>query len=223
MENCSICFESVSLELGDFRAKPNNMKIPKGYLIQIEGENGAGKSTLLKMIHGRYKKTKGKIWIDGVEVLEQREKALQKVAFISEENTFFEEYTLEENEMLYQGYVCCWDKERYREEINRFGLLMQSKVGGLSKGNRMKYQLAFALAQKPSIILMDEPMAGLDPVVRMEFMKRMHELICENNMTIIMATHLGEEIDHITDYTIRAEAGVYYFKMGRTVPEITGK
>lgn len=91
-------FQQAGLNLKNFKMEPITMKLPKGYIVGIEGMNGAGKSTLIKMMLGRYPNMQGKILVDGLDVRKERVKMLSEVGYIAEEREFFEEYNVYETE-----------------------------------------------------------------------------------------------------------------------------
>ncbi len=207
IEDTIIKIEQASVTFKNFVIKPVSMELPKGYIIGIEGPNGAGKSTLIKMLLGRYEKMEGSIQICGLDVLKEREKMLTRIGYVSEENVFFEEYDACDNERLYKDFYECWDSELFKEYLKKFKVSGSTKVGALSKGNKIRFQVAFALAHAPEVLIMDEPTAGLDPVFRTEFYRMLQEIVAENNTTILISTHIQEEMERLADYIICVDSG----------------
>ncbi|MCI5584619.1 MAG: ABC transporter ATP-binding protein [Lachnospiraceae bacterium] len=207
MEDIIIRLEKAAVDFGQFAIKPISMQLPEGYIIGIEGKNGAGKTTLIRMLLGRINRMQGQIYICGKEVRKEREEVLSHIGYISEENMFFEEYDAVENEGFYQGFYERWNGDKYRELLRRFQISAASKIGTLSRGNRIKFQLAFALAYQPKILIMDEPTAGLDPVFRTEFYRFLQEIVAKEEITVVFSSHLEEEINRLTDYVIHIEHG----------------
>ena len=91
--------------------------------------------------------------------------------------------------------------------LNQLNVSTKTKTGDLSKGNRIKFQMAFVYAYMPKLIIMDEPTGGLDPVFRLDFVKWMQNMVAEYGTTIILSTHLQEELEKITDYLIHVADG----------------
>ena len=207
MEEVLITFNQAKVEFSQFCMKPVTMQLPAGYIIGIEGKNGAGKTTLINMMLGRYAKMNGNIVIDGYDVIKDREKMLAEVGFISEERVFYQEYNVLENEKFFMDFYPNWDSERYRKMLNQLNVSTKTKTGDLSKGNRIKFQMAFVYAYMPKLIIMDEPTGGLDPVFRLDFVKWMQNMVAEYGTTIILSTHLQEELEKITDYLIHVADG----------------
>lgn len=206
-ENIIVC-KQATVDLGKFKIEPVDMELPKGYIIGVEGKNGAGKSTFMKMLLGRYPKMQGTIEIAGYNVLSQREDMLQEVGYISEDREFYQEMSARENEAIYANYYPDWNHERFEELLKKYQVGIHAKYGTLSRGNQIKFQLAFTAAYMPKVIIMDEPTAGLDPVFRMDFVKWMQDLVAEYDTTILISSHIREELEKVTDYMIHVENGV---------------
>lgn len=200
MKNASVAFKS-------FRLKPVNLEIPKGYIIGVQGENGAGKSTLLKMILGTYKNMNGSISVDGFDVINDREQVLSRVGVVEGQRAFFEEEDARKNEEYYSVFYDNWDKEIYKNMLQRMGITYAKKIGSLSKGERVKFQLAFAAAYCPKVLILDEPTAGLDPVFREDFLRILQEFVAEFETTVIMSTHIKEDLRKIADYMVKIHDG----------------
>lgn len=206
-EKIMIEFQQAGLNLKNFKMEPITMKLPKGYIVGIEGMNGAGKSTLIKMMLGRYPNMQGKILVDGLDVRKERVKMLSEVGYIAEEREFFEEYNVYETEGAYSRFYKNWNHERYRDMLRRFKVPGTTKVGVLSKGNNIKFQLAFTSAFQPEVIILDEPMAVLDPAFRMEFVRWMQDMVAEYETTILISSHIHEELEKMADYMIHVDNG----------------
>lgn len=207
MEKDIIIFEDTSIAFKGFAMSPINMTLKEGYIYGITGDNGAGKSTFLNMLRGIYEKMNGKIYIDGKDVVADRISVLKELAYISENNSFFEEEDAMYNEKVLSSYYDKWNHEEYMEWLKLLKLSCVRRIGNLSKGERIMFQLAFAAAYKPKVLLFDEPTAGLDPVFRENFLRILQKFVAENNTTILLSTHLDEDLGKIVDYEIIIEEG----------------
>ena len=119
-----------------------------------------------------------------------------------------------ENERLYAPFYKNWNSDEYRKMLKNLNINSGRSLGNLSTGEMLKYQLAFAAAYRPQVLLLDEPTANLDPVFRDDFLKILQEFIAEYDMTILMATHLDEDISKIADYIMDVEEGRYSLREG---------
>ena len=204
--------KDAGINFKGFSIEGVNLNIEKGMITAIEGQNGAGKTTLIKMIMGMYPKMKGSITVDGVDVVKNRAKMLENVSYVSETRTFFMELNAYENENVYKKYYTNWDSDRFKELLKRMNVSGGTKVGDMSKGNFIRFQTAFAMANHPKVIILDEPTAGLDPVFRVDYIKLLQEIVAEEDVTVLIATHMTGDINRIADYIIDVSDGRYVMR-----------
>ena len=202
MENASVHFKK-------FAMKPVNLELPQGYIIGVQGPNGAGKTTLLRMILGDFDRMQGKIEIDGRDVLKNRTELLQKIGVISNDRPFFETEDAIENEAHFSEFYPNWDGAEYRQMLKKQGLSPGRSIGAMSRGERIKYQLAFSAAYRPRLMVLDEPTAGLDPVFRVDFLRTLQDFVADYETTVLLATHLDEDLERVADYIIDVSYGAY--------------
>lgn len=208
MEDMVIRIKDAEVSLRKFRLGPINIDIPKGYIVGVQGDNGAGKSTFLRMLLGMYRNMQGLVLVGGTDVMSSREYTLNKVGYISDTRRFYEEEDVFGNEAYYADFYNIWDRNIYRQMLDKLNVPLTTKLGKFSKGERVKFQLAFSAAYKPEVLLLDEPTAGLDPVFRDDFLKTLQELVADYETTILLATHLDEDLKTIADYIIDIDMGI---------------
>lgn len=208
MEDMVIRIKDAEVSLRKFRLGPINIDIPKGYIVGVQGDNGAGKSTFLRMLLGMYRNMQGLVLVGGTDVMSSREYTLNKVGYISDTRRFYEEEDVFGNEAYYADFYNIWDRDIYRQMLDKLNVPLTTKLGKFSKGERVKFQLAFSAAYKPEVLLLDEPTAGLDPVFRDDFLKTLQELVADYETTILLATHLDEDLKTIADYIIDIDMGI---------------
>lgn len=198
---------NLSKRLGTFCLEDINFELPPGYIMGLIGPNGSGKTTLLHLLMGLYTANEGEITIFDKKY-ETDEHAIREDLGVVLQERLFEDYrTLEENASYYGKYYANYDGELMDEYLNRFGLEPKRKYKGLSKGEELKFQFAFALAHKPKLLLLDEPTGNFDPEFREEFLKELKEFIADGEHSIILATHLTEDLDQLADYILYLEKG----------------
>lgn len=207
MEDIVISIQNAAVSFRKFKLGPVNIDIPRGYIIGVQGENGAGKSTFLRMLMGRYKDMNERVLLDNKDVRDSREYTYNRIGYISDKRSFYEMEDAFANEAYYSDFYNVWDGEIYRDMLNRFNVPTATALRKLSKGERVKFQLAFSAAYKPKVLLLDEPTTGLDPVFRDDFLKTLQELVALYETTILLATHLDEDLNKIADYIIDIENG----------------
>ena len=212
MENIIIKIQNTSVSFKNFILKPVNIEIPEGYIIGITGANGAGKSTFLKMVLGCFPEMQGNITINGMDIIKKRSEILSRTGVISEERIFFENEDAVKNEEYFSVFYENWDKEIYRDVLKKMNISLSKNIGNLSKGERTKYQLAFSAAYKPELLVLDEPVAGLDPVFKKDFMKILQEFVAEFGTTILISDNIKENLGQIADYIITINQGECIWK-----------
>ncbi len=171
-----------------------------GYITGITGVNGAGKTTLFHYIIDRNAQYTGEILYNGVNIRDNFDDFKNHMAFISDEKRFFEDFSISDNINLLSGFFTSWDDELFKDNLKSFGIPLGRKLSALSRGEYLKFQLAFSLAHNATLYLLDEATAGMDPVFRKDFFNTLHELIAKEDVTILMTTHIEEEISIHMDY-----------------------
>ena len=209
MDECVITIENASVKRKYFTMKSSSLEIPRGYIIGIQGDNGAGKTTLLNMILGMYDKMEGNIYIDGLDVVKNQTQIKELVGVVSQDRKFYLSQDANGNEKLYKPFYHNWNSEKYHRMLRNLNIPANRKLGNFSTGEMIKFQLAFSAAYSPQILIMDEPTANLDPVFRDDFLKILQEFVAEYEMTILIATHLDEDLSKVADYIIDVEDGEY--------------
>lgn len=190
----------ISKRVEGFSLDKVSFAVPKGYISGLIGPNGAGKSTLIKMVMGMVVPDQGNITIHGKRAGIEGAEYRQEIGYVSDENIYYETLTLEQMKEIYRPFYPRWDEQQFREYLDRFELSSKKKIKDCSKGMKTKYALALALSHHPSLLIMDEPTAGLDPVFRRELLDLLAEFIQDENRTVLFSTHLTTDLDKVADY-----------------------
>jgi len=180
---------------GKFAVKDISFTLERGYMLGLIGRNGAGKSTLLRLILQSLPRKRGTMEIAGYDVATHTTEAKKLIGYVGEDFHFLSKDTLRENGRVLGMFYPEFSMERYLELLNRFELGAEKMAGELSKGETTRAQLAFALAHKPELLLLDEPTGGLDPLVRQEFLHVLQSELMDERMGIIFSTHITEDLD----------------------------
>ena len=195
-----IVAENLGKQWKGFSLQNVTFQLPKGYILGLIGENGAGKTTLLKLLLNVYVPTEGEILLDGRRYQQEEEKIKQDIGFVMQEDLFIPGFTLEENGDYYGKYYERFSKEQLLKLLHQFTLNEKDKFGKLSKGEKLKFQFAFALSHKPRLLILDEPTANFDREFRAQFLKLITEFIADGEKSVVMATHNTQDLDQIADY-----------------------
>lgn len=217
VKNLSFEYKSKKGEKA-FGLKDVSFRLEKGYILGLLGLNGAGKSTLMDLIMGVHVPDSGNVMYDGMEVAEDTTKSLQKIALVSDKMQFLNFRTLRENVSLFGLLYDNFDYEKWDKYMISFGFSPESLglcYDDLSTGEKRKFQLAFALSYSPELLLLDEPTANLDPHARVEWMELIGKQVAEEEISVIMATHLTGDLDEMADYILVLDKGKQIAYMDR--------
>ena len=197
----------VSKRVGTFCLRDINLELPKGYMIGLIGANGSGKTTLLHILMGLYQPNAGQVEILG-KTFSEDERLLHDITGVVLQERLYEDYmTLQENANYYGKFYSKYDEPYFLQLIKKYGLDPKQKYKHLSKGEELKFQFAFALAHYPKLLLLDEPTGNFDPEFREEFLAAVKDFIRDGEHTVILATHLTDDLDKMADYLVYLENG----------------
>jgi len=207
MENIVLEFEQVTGQGKKFRLENINFALPAGYICGLMGSNGAGKTTLIHHMMDDKCNYSGVIRIEGVDIRENHAYMKNKIGFVSEDNIFLTDKTALQNAELLGIFYEEFDLELFREAMGKMELSVKKVYGRMSRGEKLKFQMAFAMAHHPVVYLLDEVTVGMDPVFRVDFFKILQELIREGKVSVLMTSHIETEMERKTDYVGILEQG----------------
>lgn len=177
------------------------LDIPAGHVVGLVGPNGAGKSTLLKLACGQLEPTAG-----GITVLGGRPAGtpaqLARVGFVAQDTPVYAGLSIADHLRLGTRLNPRWDEAMARDRIARLGLVPAHKAGRLSGGERAQLALTLGLAKRPELLILDEPVASLDPLARREFLQHLMEATVEHEFSVVLSSHLVSDLERICDYLI---------------------
>ncbi len=179
--------------------KDLSLTVPKGSVYGLVGPNGAGKSTLIRHLMGVYRPDEGTITIDGMPVYENMELKKTMVC-IPDDIFYYTSDTIRDLKNFYKGIYPLFDEERFQRLGEVFHLDQKKPVRRFSKG--MQKQLAFwlAISCRPEVLVLDEPVDGLDPVMRRQIMSIILEDVAESGTTVLVSSHNLRELEDICDH-----------------------
>ncbi len=192
--------KSLSKSYGDFKALDSlDIHIKEGSVYGLLGPNGSGKTTLIKHLTGIYKNESGSIAIDGKTVFDNPE-TKSKIIYISDDLFFFSQYSIKEMASFYASMYPGWSWERFNTLKQVFPIDIKRRVVKLSKG--MQKQVAFwlGISAKPKAMILDEPVDGLDPVMRKKVWNLILQDVAEYGTTVLVSSHNLRELEDICDH-----------------------
>jgi ABC-2 type transport system ATP-binding protein len=193
-------FTNVNKKFEDTEAIENvNLTVQKGSIYGLLGSNGAGKTTLLKLLAGIYKPDSGTVTVEEQSVFENTA-VKSRLFFIPDYPYFFSQYTIKQMGKFYQNMYSQWNEERFGQLIHSFGIDPNRKLHKYSKGVQRQAAFILALSTMPEVLILDEPMDGLDPVIRKNIKSLLIEDVAEREMTILISSHNLREVEDICDY-----------------------
>lgn len=207
MEDYALVIENLTVKRKKFSLKEISFSLPQGYIMGISGKNGAGKSTLLSCLFHLDRKDSGNVYILGKDLRENREACLKEIGFISESNTFVEERSMDENANLYGVFYDNWDPQLFQKLCQELKLPRGRSVGKLSRGERSKFQMAFAMAHHSKLYVIDEATVGMDPIFVKEFYQYLKSVMDTDMASALIVTHNPSEIKKNMDYLGIMEEG----------------
>ena len=190
-----------------FKLDNASFDLASGKITGLIGVNGAGKSTILRILIGLVKSESGEISIDGNKVSDLGEKL--RVGFVSQELNIYSDQKMSALSAFVKDiYKKQWNDELFRHYMNDvFALKDDLKIKELSTGMRVKFFLAMELAKKPECLLLDEVTSGLDPMIRDEVLDILQGIAQEDNIPILMSSHITEDLEKIADKIIYIDSG----------------
>jgi ABC-2 type transport system ATP-binding protein len=189
-------------KIGDFELKDLNLNIPRGSIVGLVGRNGAGKTTLFKSLNGTYLKTSGDMIIDGKDFVNAEKEIRMNLAVVYDVINCNPYAKVKLLQKIYKQSHPKFDNDLFESLIKRFNIEPKKRVIKLSLGMQKKLMLILALAVHPTILLLDEPLIGIDPFDKTEFIKLIQEYMEDENNTVILSSHQVDDIQKIADYVI---------------------
>lgn len=188
MEESALMVRNLCRKQGKFKLHDISFTLPKGYIMGLVGRMGAGKTTLLESILNPSLIGSGSVEYEG------------QAGFIMEDAPFFAEATLKENMDVFKNLYKNYDEKEFYVRLKRVGLEDHKVYGLLSKGEKVRFQFAFAMGHYPGLLLLDEPTSGLDVTFRREFLYMLQEAVEKQMISVIFSTHLTDELERIADF-----------------------
>jgi ABC-2 type transport system ATP-binding protein len=183
------------------------LEFASGSVTALVGPNGAGKTTLLQLAVGLNKPTAGSVRVLGRSPRREARSLLPLVGFVAQEHPLYKGFTIGEMLTLGRKLNPSWDDAAARARIEDLGLPLRQKAGTLSGGQQAQVALTLALAKRPELLLLDEPVASLDPLARREFLQSVMAAVAETDMTVVLSSHIVADLERVCDHLVILAGG----------------
>ena len=191
---------SVTKTFGTFKALDGlTLTVPQGAVYGLVGPNGAGKSTAIRHLTGVYRPDSGTVQVDGQPVYENPA-VKSDIGYIPDEIFFFPSATMEDMRRFYKGLYPRFDEDLYRRLYDIFRLPKNGQIRRFSKGMQKQAAFHLALAMRPKVLILDEPVDGLDPVMRRQVMSLILSDVAEYGTTVLISSHNLRELEDVCDH-----------------------
>jgi ABC-2 type transport system ATP-binding protein len=182
------------------------LAIPGGHVVALVGPNGAGKTTLLSMAVGLTTPTAGSVSVLGGDPAGSPD-ALDRIAFVAQDAPLYGNLPVADMLHLARNLNRRWDQQYAESRLRDLGVPLGRKVGKLSGGQQSQLALTIALARRPDLLVLDEPLAMLDPVARDDFMASVQKAVAEHDISVVLSSHVLAELERMADYLIVLSRG----------------
>ena len=177
-----------------------SLTLPSGCVMGLVGENGSGKSTIFKLILNIVKKDEGSIKILGKDHIDGGALTKEDIGVVFDELGIPNEMTAPQVDKVMKCIFKNWDSEEYMKLLEKLSVPTDRKIQKLSKGMKMKLGIAVALSHGAKLLLLDEPTAGLDPVVRDELVEMLYDFTRDESHSILISSHIVSDLEKLCDY-----------------------
>ena len=185
---------------GSFTLNDATFDLPRGYIMGFVGPNGAGKTTTIKLILNVIKPESGIVNLFVRESTADAAAHNESIGVVMDTPLYVDEWTINDVEKAISPFYEQWDKKTFADLTGQFGLAKKMKVKELSRGMKVKLQIAAALSHNATLLILDEPTSGLDPVAREEICDLLREFISDENKSVLFSTHITSDLEKIADY-----------------------
>ncbi|TCC20464.1 ABC transporter ATP-binding protein [Kribbella speibonae] len=175
-----------------------DLEVPAGHVVGLVGPNGAGKSTLLNLAVGMLTPSAGTVEVLGAPAGAQQ----SKVGYVAQDTPTYARLSIADHLRLGRRLNPAWDESLAQRRIEHLKLDPKQRAGKLSGGQRAQLALTLGLAKRPELLILDEPVAALDPLARREFLQDLMEAVAEQELSVLLSSHLVSDVERACDYLI---------------------
>jgi ABC-2 type transport system ATP-binding protein len=183
------------------------LALPSGAVVGLVGPNGAGKTTLLRLVVGLIEPTVGTVAVFGDRSGANTAAGLARVGFVAQEHPLYGRFTVADLLRLGRALNLTFDQQLAARRLHRLDIDLARRADALSGGQRAQVALALALAKRPRLLVLDEPLASLDPLARREFLQTLMGAVAEDGVTVLFSSHVVGELERVCDHLVLLAGG----------------
>lgn len=197
--NVAIALSGVAKKYKHFSLQDVNLTLERGTVAGLIGPNGAGKSTTMRILMGLIQPDRGTVRVLNQPISSNQATAKQEVGYFSDDMRLYKPESIRWHMQFVRSLYPTWDDNYANQLLERFGLIEQQLIKGLSHGQRVKAMLLLILARRPKLLILDEPTNGLDPVAKHEIITELMRVVEDPDRTILYSSHNTQDIEQISD------------------------
>ncbi|MCJ8302718.1 ABC transporter ATP-binding protein [Shewanella sp.] len=184
-----------------------SIKLFPGMVVGLLGQNGAGKSTLMRCALGIIEPSSGEITTLGEPISQLSSEAKAQIGYVPQQPFGYEGFSVSRALELHRGFYPAWDRQLENTWLERFDLDSKQQVQRMSVGQRQSLALIMAMAYRPKLLILDEPVASLDPIARRKFMSDLFELALESGSAVLFSSHITSDLERVASHLALMRAG----------------
>lgn len=184
-----------------------DLALPAGRVIALVGPNGAGKTTFLRLAVGLLRPTEGEITVLGSPAGQESANSLADIGFVAQDHPLYKRFRVRDLLRTGAALNLRWDQALAENRLEALEIPLDQRVGTLSGGQHAQVALTLALAKRPKLLVLDEPVAGLDPLSRLTFLQALMGAVAEEELTVLLSSHILPELERVCDYLIVLTSG----------------
>ncbi|SDU20843.1 ABC transporter ATP-binding protein [Jiangella alkaliphila] len=184
-----------------------DLELPTGAVIALVGPNGAGKTTLLQLVAGLQRPSAGSVSLFGRLAPAESPQALAQLGFVAQDHPVYRRFRVSDLLHLGRSLNPAWDQDLAERRIDELGIPLRQRTGRLSGGQQAQVALALALAKRPRLLILDEPVASLDPLARREFLQVLMATVADEGLTVLLSSHNVAELERVCDHLVVVAGG----------------
>ncbi len=202
---------NLSKEYPNFTLEDISFQLPSGTIMGLIGENGAGKTTTLNAILGLIHPDGGSVALFGKALVDDPSGIKENIGVVMDGISFYDTLTPHKVGIISKAAYKQWDDTLYTQYLDKFKLPLNQEIKTLSKGMKMKLNIAVALSHKPKLLILDEATSGLDPIVREDILEVFWDFVQDENHSILMSSHITSDLEKIADFIVFIHQGKIQF------------